>query len=457
MSIEWLIKRIKENSERNAIVWRNQTYKYEVIISLFDQWCNVLEKGKFKKLKSVALDCDYSPNSCALMLALINKCKIIVPITKASIAHKDDFMRIANVELLFTFDEYDNCSTTITGNCIKNPLLKDITASEEPGLVLFSSGSTGKPKGALHRFNLMLEKFKVVRKRMCILNFLLFDHIGGLNTLFYTISNSGTAIIAENRDPEYICRLIEKYKIELLPTTPTFLNLLLLSGAYDNYDCSSLKLITYGTEVMPENVLIKLLTIFPNVRLQQTYGLSEIGILRSKSKDSSSLWVKIGGEDFETKVVDKILWIRANSAMIGYLNAPSPFTEDGWFITGDEVDIDGEYIRILGRRSEIINVGGEKVYPTEVESIIQTMQGVHDVTVTGEKNFLLGQIVKATVVLSEDAKRIDFRNRLIKHCSDKLSKYKIPQKIVITDNKLYSSRYKKMRKIDYDLIGENVQ
>ena len=97
----------------------------------------------------------------------------------------------------------------------------------------------------------------------------------------------------------------------------------------------------------------------------QTYGLSELGILRSKSKGPDSLWVKVGGEGFETRVIEGLLEVKAKSAMLGYLNAPSPFTEDGWFKTGDSVLTDGEFIKILGRESEIINVGGEKVYPME--------------------------------------------------------------------------------------------
>lgn len=88
------------------------------------------------------------------------------------------------------------------------------------------------------------------------------------------------------------------------------------------------------------------------------------------------MWDKIGGEGFETRVVDRILQIKATSAMLGYLNAPSLFTSDGWFITGDSVEVNGEYLRILGRKSTIINVGGENVYPSEVESVIQEMENI---------------------------------------------------------------------------------
>ena len=81
------------------------------------------------------------------------------------------------------------------------------------------------------------------------------------------------------------------------------------------------------------------------------------------------------GDGYKTRVVDGLLEVKAKSAMLGYLNAPSPFTDDGWFKTGDSV-LENGYYKILGRKSEIINVGGEKVYPQEVENIMLKMQEV---------------------------------------------------------------------------------
>ena len=276
--------------------------------------------------------------------------------------------------------------------------------------------------------------------------FLMFDHLGGFNTLLYNLSNAGCSVIADNRNPEEICRLVDKFKIETLPVSPTFINLLLLSEAYKNYDFSSLNLMTYGTEPMPESTLQHIHQLFPNVRLLQTYGLSELGVMRSKSKASDSLWVKIGGEDFKTRVVDGLLEIKAKSAMLGYLNAPSPFTEDGWFKTGDEVLVDGEYIKILGRKSDLINVGGLKVFPAEIESVLLTMEGVEDATVCGEASPLVGQIVKAKVKLSTNESLSKFRKRMRDFCKGKLENYKIPQKVVFVDEFMASSRFKKIRR-----------
>ena len=288
-------------------------------------------------------------------------------------------------------------------------------------------------------------KFKVPRHSLRTIAFLLFDHIGGVNTLLYTLSNAGCVITVSDRTPEKVLNLIEKYKAELLPTSPTFINLILLSEAYKRFDINSLKIITYGTEPMPESTLKRLHELFPKIQLKQTYGLSELGILRSKSKKPDSLWVKVGGEGFETRVVNGLLEVKAKSAMLGYLNAPNPFTDDGWFKTGDSVLTDGDYIKILGRESEIINVGGEKVYPMEVESVIQEFDNIAEVTVYGKKNTIIGNMVCAKVRLVHPKDKKKFSIALKKYCRGKLQAFKVPVKVEIEDQKQHSPRFKKSR------------
>jgi acyl-CoA synthetase (AMP-forming)/AMP-acid ligase II len=168
--------------------------------------------------------------------------------------------------------------------------------------------------------------------------------------------------------------------------------------------------------------------------------------LRSKSRSSDSLWVKLGGEGFQTRVVDEILQIKADSAMLGYLNAPSPFTDDGWFITGDKVEVDGDYFRILGRESEIINVGGQKVYPAQVESVVQEMPEVAEVSVYGEKNIMVGQIPCATVRLRQPRDPRQFHRELRQFCRQRLQEFQIPVRVRLVENSLHGERFKKNRR-----------
>jgi acyl-CoA synthetase (AMP-forming)/AMP-acid ligase II len=220
---------------------------------------------------------------------------------------------------------------------------------------------------------------------------------------------------------------------------------MIASKLQNKYDLSSLKRITYGTEVMPQSTLDSLHLQFPNIVLQQTYGLSEVGVLHSKSQENNSLWVRLGGEGFQTKVVDGILWIKSQYSMVGYLNAPSEFDEDGWFNTQDKVEIDGEYLKILGRVTDIINVGGQKVYPAEVENIILNIKNIKDVVVFGEHHNLIGQIVVAKIQLKYPESLQSIKIKIRRECLSKLLPYKVPSKIIITKNNLLTVRQKKIR------------
>ena len=445
MHIDFLRQKFAEAGDADALIWRDQSYSYAYLLEQVDEWNSLLDEADIENGTVVSVEADFSPRAIALMLALIERNCLFVPLSSSVEGKKPEFRDVAQVEAIVAIDDEDKASISKTGVTATHEIIVALKQQKHPGLTLFSSGSTGKSKAAVHDFVPMLEKYKVPRHSLRTITFLLFDHIGGVNTLLYNLSNAGCVITVADRAPETVCKAIQDYRVELLPTSPTFINLILVSEAYEKFDMSSLKTVTYGTEVMPESTLDRFHSLFPETRLLQTYGLSEVGILRSKSKSSDSLWVKVGGEGFETRVVDGLLEIKAKSAMLGYLNAPSPFTEDGWFKTGDAVEVDGEYIKILGRKSELINVGGEKVYPAEVESVLQLMDGVDEVVVNSEPNPLTGNIVVARVKLSTGESLADFRKRMRSFCKGKLSRFMIPQKVVLVDAELHGDRFKKMR------------
>lgn len=443
--ISFLEKVFREEAVNEAIIWNDRSFTYGWLNDRVQFFKSVLNEKAVQQGSVVVLKGDFTPESIALMLALISHKCIIVPLTKA-VKNEGKLMSIAGVEYVFAIDENDKHTFLATGGgSEKSDFYKEIEKRGHPGLVLFSSGTSGEPKCAVHDFSRLLTKFHEKRKALRTLNFLMFDHWGGLNTMFHILSNGGVVISTHVRTPENVCRLIEQNRIELLPASPTFLNLLLLSEVYTKFDLSSLSMISYGTEPMLPSTLQKLKTIFPNVRLLQTYGLIELGVLKSKSKSDDSLWVKLGGEGYQLRVVDGLLEIKAESAMLGYLNAPSPFTEDGWFKTGDSVLVEGEYFKILGRKSELINVGGEKVYPTEIENVINEMDNVAEVMVYGERNPIMGKIIVAKVRLSEEEDKKQFIVRLKEYCKARLENYKIPVKVVVDNEVQYGDRLKKTR------------
>lgn len=444
-SVDIVKERFLRFGQRNAIWWKGGYTTYAELHENIEAWKQRLHTLRIACGTVCGVFGEYSPQIAALFFALMEEHCILVPFTK-EIKEMDAFKEIAGVEGMFSFGDDDHYNWERYETGAKKPLIQKQADAQRSGLVVFSSGSTGKPKGILQDCERVMHKFVKERQGWKTVLFLMMDHFGGFNTFLGALANGGLAVCIEERTPEAVCRAIEATNAELLPTTPTFLNLLIASKCYKQYDVSSLRLITYGTEMMNATTLAKLQQIFPNAALKQTYGLSELGVLRSRSKTDGSLWLKVGGGEFETKIVDHILWIRAESNMVGYLNAPNPFDEEGWFCTGDEVEQDGDYIRFVGRETDIINVGGQKVFPAEVEAVLLEDENIVEAAVYGKKHPLMGQIVAAKITLAKPEELKDVSIRIRKRCSERLAKYKVPVKIEIMDaNAQHNNRFKKIR------------
>jgi len=442
--IAFLRQTFYDHRDADAIVWKDATYSYGGLLDRLDAWQQRLVADGITHGSVVSIEADFSPDSVALFLALMEHRCILVPLSGSLEKQKAGFRAIAQSEVRYVEDS-DGFRLERTNVDAIHEHYQTLRQRQRPGLVLFSSGSTGLSKAAVHDLSHLLEKFRTPRRRQRAITFLLYDHIGGVNTMLYTLSNAGCMVTVPDRRPDTVLAAVARFKVDLLPTSPTFLSLILLSQAYHRHEMSTLRTVTYGTEPMPEGTLKRFHELFPHITMQQTYGLSEVGILRSKSRSSDSLWMRVGGAGFETRIEDGILQIRAQSAMLGYLNAPSPFTDDGWLATGDAVEVDGDDIRILGRNSEIINVGGEKVYPAEVENVLLQMPNVMDAVVAGEPNPITGSIVAARVRLAEPEELPVFRRRMRTFCRAHLAPFKVPARVELVDSVLYSDRFKKTR------------
>lgn len=429
---------------REAINTPKETITYEELLRRVHYWRTVLRQGVVAPGSVVALKAQFTPSGIAALLALAAERTLVVPLGPMPVAQFDEFCEISQVE--FVLDPEVSPQPKATGRNAGAELYEKLRALPAAGLVLFSSGSTGRSKASVLNFDdLMGAHLSSAKRPKGTVTFLNFDHIGGINTLFHTLSHGGTVISCPDRTPAAVLQRIEETQAQVLPTTPTFLTMCLIEGRFEQHDLSSLEVITYGTEPMPEQTLARVAASLPHVRMKQTYGLSELGIMSTRSKSNDSLWVKVGGPGFEYKVVDGILWVKSSRAMLGYLNAPYHFDEDGFFNTQDQVEVDGEYLKILGRSSEIINVGGLKVYPNEVESAILQVPGVADVLVSGRPNPVTGQVVQARVRPEDSMETHGLVDRILAHCSQTLDDYKAPVHIEVTKNVLHSERFKKAR------------
>jgi acyl-CoA synthetase (AMP-forming)/AMP-acid ligase II len=439
----WLLERLSQFADRDAIVDGEQTLTYLQLGERVEAWRQVLEQRHLKAGSVVAVRGDYSPAICSLLLAVVFQRSVVVtlPVDGDPRPH----LETAHAQAFFDFVEGDGWSYWAPPPAPPPPLLQRLRDRAAAGLVVFTSGTTGHGKAALFDFDTLVERYRPVRRGHRTLVFLMLDHLGGIHTMLHTLAHGGALLIGRARRPDDVARAIERHRAELLPTTPTFLRMLVISRAHERHDLSSLRLITYGTEPMPASTLEALKRAFPGVGLKQTYGLTELGVLPTRSRESGSLWLELGGLGCQARVVDGVLWVRSDTAMLGYLNAPSPFDEDGWYNTHDAVEVDGPYVRILGRTTELINVGGQKVYPSEVESTLLEIDNITEATVWGEANPVTGQVVAARVTLARAEDQESLERRIDRFCRGRLAVYKIPVVVEIVQGDHHGQRFKKVR------------
>jgi long-chain acyl-CoA synthetase len=453
--VDELFTRLNADKRATFLVENSKDVSAGSLLERCADWINELQRYRVAAGDVCAIVGDFGEQSVSLMLALMKMRAIALPLTPSGMPQLDRLLAIAGASWVAQREGASNLRLTPVTGFPQNRLVAEFQATQHAGLIVFTSGSSGEPKGILHDFERVLEKFRTLRPGWRTILFLTLDHFGGINTLLGCLAHRGVGICLPNRSPDAVCSAIESTRAELLPTTPTFLNVLLASGCWRHHDLSSLRLITYGAEPMPQATLDRVTAIFPRAKLKQTYGLSELGVLHSKSPDEQSLWIKIGGKGFENRIVDGILQIRSQSNMIGYLNAPNPIDREGWMSTGDLVEQRGDLIRFLGRVSDVINVGGQKVFPAEVEDVLLAADGVADATVFAIRHPLFGQAVCARVSLLAQEETEAVTRRLRAHCRERLAKFKIPMRFEIVGMEAQiSGRNKKLRSASGKANGE---
>jgi acyl-coenzyme A synthetase/AMP-(fatty) acid ligase len=372
----------------------------------------------------------HGPAATAWLLALAEEGHVVVPLAGNLAEHPARLAEVGARWVVAVDGEQARLLPRVA-EPEEHPQFRMLAERGAAGLVLFSSGTSGRPKAMAHDFTKLLAAYQDRRPSgLPVLALLGFDHIGGLNTLLGALAAGALVVVPADSSVGAVAAAIARHRVVVLPASPTFLNLLLTAGI-PAASLTSLRVITYGTEPMPESLLGRLRAAFPQVRFIQTFGTSETGIFRTASPEAGSTFLRFDDPALEWKVEGDELWLRSPTQVTGYLNAGNErFTADGWFRTGDRVETrpDGA-LRILGRIGELINVGGEKLMPIEVEAVLLTVPGVRDCRVAGEPSALTGQTVVADVVLAPGHDAESVRSALRQACRARLDRHKVPTRV----------------------------
>jgi len=437
------LEKIANYKDSIALVCEDKSYTYKALVQEIQnkkQNLHAIKQGSV-----VALVGDYNLLYFAYFFALYSKKCIICPLLAKNI---DFDLSEFGIEFIL----HTNKAQIQALNSKKYNLLEKLKADKSSGLMLFSSGTTGKPKAIIHNFDVMLEKYsdKICNPQNIIAVYLP-DHIAGIDVWLNCFSTGSKLVIPKERTPQYILKALSEHKIEIFPASPTLLRLLFLSDI-KKYDSDTLKLVIYGSEMMSETFLQALQQALPHTKFKQSFGTSETNVIKTKSHPSKKRFFKILNP---YKIINNELYLKSNTqSFLGYLNTQAQALDtQGYFATGDLVEVlkdEEEYLKIIGRIKEVINVGGEKVVPQEVEGVILELPGISDCLVYGENNAITGQSVSAKIVLKQG---ITFSNQEAKKqirsfLKDKLATFKIPTKVEIVESLAMSERFKKLRNIE---------
>lgn len=281
-------------------------------------------------------------------------------------------------------------------------------SSDGSGLVtILTSGTTGIPKAVNHTWTTLASPVRK-EERYADTRWLLTYPLhlyAGTQVFLQAVINQASLVIPASLDPIGICRAIRENRVTHASGTPTFWRQLVYFGPKEALQACELQQITIGGEVVPQELLDHVRLTFPRARIVHIYASSELGRVFSVTDGREGFPVKFlqdpPEEGVALRIVDGELMARGRNAMISYdRQKPLGKQSNGWMATGDLVEVRGDRVVFTGRRNDVINVGGRKVSPLQVEATLRCLPGIIDVRVYAKKSSLTGNLVAADVVLA---------------------------------------------------------
>ena len=351
-------------------------------------------------------------------------------------------------------EEFRFYEDLIGGASTDDPLVE--VDEDDLAILMYTGGTTGLPKGVMlsHRnilsamYGLIISYSLTRHDTECFI--LPLFHIS-LWPVLCVLMVGGTVVILRRPDLDKLLESVQYERCTHIVLVPTLVTWILDVPNLEDFDLSSLRLITYAGSPMPAAVLRRSVDKFGPI-FSQGYGLTEAAplvtsmyaedhhfegpkarLLKSVGKEGPTVEVTIFDENDSPVRAGEVgeIVVRGKNIMKGYWKNPELTKEilrGGWLHTGDVGTMDKEgYIYLVDRKADMIVTGGENVYPKETEDAIYEHPAVQECAVVSAPDEKWGERVQAVVVLNDDHSVTE--KELIAHCKERLAGYKCPKKI----------------------------
>ncbi len=478
--------------EKAALVCEQRPYTYREINERAERLAAMLGSRAVRRGDRVAVFMDNSAEAVIAIYAALKAGAVFMPVnaltksdklaymlndarTAALITHSslrsvwDPAIEHAwNVHTCIVMDEDEIVAGAAEAD--EAPIDQDLAS------IIYTSGSTGEPKGVMLSHLNMVSAVNSVSGYLgyreddvilCVLP-LAFDY--GLYQVLMGFKAGATVVLERNfAFPVRILEVVARERVTVLPGVPTIFSLLMNLDNLAQYDLRALRMVTNTAAALSEEHLGKLRSLFPQATLFSMYGLTEckrVTYLPPEQLDLRPLSVGRGMPNQELWLVDEAgrqlangatgeLVIRGSHVMRGYWEKPAetaerlkpgPLPGESVLYSGDIFRTDAEgFLYFIGRKDDIIKSRGEKVSPREVENALYSLPGVLEAAVVGVPDPVLGQAIKAYVVLA--AGRHYSEREVIRHCLSKLENFMAPKYVQFVDSipKTNTGKIRKLR------------
>ncbi len=320
-------------------------------------------------------------------------------------------------------------------------------------VTIFTSGSTGRPKPVRHNWGSLTRPVRVRKAgpQLCWLLTYRPHLYAGLQVFLHCLLNQETlALPAAGMSVNDLLAFMCRHRVTSVSATPSYWRRLVALGKHDSLRALRLEQITLGGEVADQTLLTALRGLYPGARLVHIYATSELGRCFSVADGLAGFPASFLDRPTEDGVALRVengeLHVRSANAVPGVGGAArlsGGSTE--WLATSDLVERSGDRYLFLGRRGDIINVGGNKVHPLRVEHVIQAVPGVRDARVFAQSSSLVGQMVACEFAAEPGFDPDCVEQAIRRQCLDRLSAFERPRLVRSAESIALSSADKKIR------------